>query len=97
MDRLLRARWQVAGDRQPAGPSAQPSDSEGGADGLADEVRDERGDASQCELPQTATDGRALGEEAHAEAEQEEGAEGERHASHERRHAGPGEGTAAAG
>ena len=46
--------------------------SEGGADGLADEVGDQGGDATEAELSQAAADRRALGEEAHAEAEQEE-------------------------
>ena len=70
---VLGGRWRaIAGLR---GRRRLRSGSEGGADGLTDEVRDERGDATECELSQAATDGRALGEEAHAEAEQEEGGE----------------------
>ena len=51
--------------------------SERSADGLPDQVRDERGGATEGELPQSAADSRALGEGTHPDAEQEQRGKGD--------------------
>jgi hypothetical protein len=56
VDRDWWARWQVAGHGGPRLVTEQ-ADSEGGADGLADDVRHERSHPTERELAQPAADG----------------------------------------